>query len=459
MSPLGQSTSRRREAAIRTARRRIQRLEIETHRIKAELARLEADNENDLADELTHDLRVGDATAAGKLTTESRRLAVDRPNFHRGSTTGVAVSTRNRALSGVRGIDPATHPRQPAVNRTSPTIVVTASGTTGDRGRPGRDSRRKGRAWLTPAWTLSLGLHIAVLLVGGLATYATLAENNLFLLASPHDFADETIDEFSEIEVETVVADELEPAETFADNPQFEIGESLLESLTPVWNDGGFDSADQAGLVGGLPSDVGTLLSGGGKGEPSAGQVGSASFFGTRSEGSRFVFVVDNSSSMKGGRLDAAVAELARCIEAMTRKQSFYVIFVSDQPYPMFYPAAERNLLSATAANKKRLGEWLGRVQLASGKNRELITAMDLAASLRPDAVFLLWDGDMRYSARVRRDVVQHLTGPELGNVKVHTLGMGVESLDSEHGLTAIAAAHGGTYRPIRVATPGDRRP
>ena len=86
-----------------------------------------------------------------------------------------------------------------------------------------------------------------------------------------------------------------------------------------------------------------------------------------------------------------------------------------------------------------------------SGKNRELIKAMDLAASLRPDTVYLLWDGDMRYSEKVRLDVMTHLTRPQPWNFAIHTFGMGITSLDAEYNLTAIAQAHSGTYRRVDV--------
>jgi hypothetical protein len=117
----------------------------------------------------------------------------------------------------------------------------------------------------------------------------------------------------------------------------------------------------------------------------------------------------------------------------------------------MFYPQLEIDLIPATPANKKRLADWLPKAILASGKNREMIKAMDMAASLRPHAVFLLWDGDMRYSDNVRLDVMTHLTRPNQWNFVIHTLGMGITSADAEQNLTAIAAAHGGLYRRIDV--------
>ena len=133
-------------------------------------------------------------------------------------------------------------------------------------------------------------------------------------------------------------------------------------------------------------ANLGTLMAGAGSpgSGPPGGELGEAVFFGTRSKGDRFVFVVDNSSSMKDGRFEAAIAELVRSVEALSPRQAFYVIFVSDQTYPMFYPQPATDLLPATAPNKKRLAEWLPKAILASGKNRELIKAMDMAASLRP---------------------------------------------------------------------------
>jgi len=127
------------------------------------------------------------------------------------------------------------------------------------------------------------------------------------------------------------------------------------------------------------------------------------------------------------------------------------VIFVSDRPYPMFYPTAEPDIVAATPANKQRLAEWAPKAILASGKNRELNKAMDLAASLKPQAVYLLWDGDLKYSESVRLDVLTHLTEPNQWNFVVHTLGMGSLTPTSEQNLQMISQAHHGTFRRIDV--------
>jgi hypothetical protein len=122
----------------------------------------------------------------------------------------------------------------------------------------------------------------------------------------------------------------------------------------------------------------------------------------------------------------------------------------------MFFPRPEPDMVLATAPNKRRLAEWLPNAILASGNNRKLMQAMDMAAALRPHAVYLLWDGDMKYSDNVRIDVMTHLTRPNQWDFVIHTLGMGTLSLDSQQNLAAIAAAHGGEF--LRVDVPQARR-
>jgi hypothetical protein len=236
---------------------------------------------------------------------------------------------------------------------------------------------------------------------------------------------------------------------------EFNIADSSLREFEPSQLGMGSQPLGDIGQLDSLPSELGTLMAGAGSpgSGPPGGELGDAVFFGARSQGNRIVFVVDNSSSMKGGRLETAVAELVRSVESLSPKQSFYVIFVSDQTYPMFFPQPAVDLVPATPPNKKRLAEWLPKALLASGKNREMIKAIDLAASLRPHAVYLLWDGDMRYSEKVRTEVMTHLTRPNQWNFPIHTLGMGITSLDAEFNLTAIAEAHGGTYQRVDVPT------
>jgi hypothetical protein len=113
------------------------------------------------------------------------------------------------------------------------------------------------------------------------------------------------------------------------------------------------------------------------------------SFFGIRAQGQFFIYVVDCSGSMlDDDRLIRAKGELRRSIDRLQYPQRFYVIFYNDRPMPMFGDLPRPADLSA----KSQLNQWLRLIQPDGGTDPR--GAMALALSLRPDAVFLLSDGE-----------------------------------------------------------------
>ncbi len=437
-----------REEALKAARRRLQSLEAETHRMKAQLSRLEANFEDDVADELS----------ANRQSPGGPTGGVNRP---------AAAPDDEPSPSGL-----VPEPIEPAASGEWPAIVEPPADQFGDA--LVAPSTKVSESPLAPARSLlaSFGIHIAILLICLPLTYATLMRNKEPSPSTPSVLVEPELPQPDEIEVAAAEPDALDTQTALLDSAQGDLATHLLSDLPlepssapslssrPAMDVPGLAIADLGPTTVPSPAGGGNGTTGenegpGGDGSGGRGDgTGSAAFFGTRSQGDRFVFIVDDSSSMKDGRLEAALAELVRSVDALGRRQSFYVVFVSDKTYPMFYPDRAPDLVPATPENKMRLGQWLGRVRLASGKNRELINAMDLAASLRPHAVFLLWDGDLRYSEAVRDDVMQHLAGPQPWNFVVHTLGMGTLTPESELNLAMIAKAHRGTYRHVEVAQP-----
>ncbi|HWE40785.1 MAG TPA: vWA domain-containing protein [Isosphaeraceae bacterium] len=114
-----------------------------------------------------------------------------------------------------------------------------------------------------------------------------------------------------------------------------------------------------------------------------------SSFFGIRTQGQTFIYVIDCSGSMdQDGRLDRAKAELRRSVNALQFPQRFHVIFYNDRPVPL-----PGNLTrSADFDAKLVLDRWLELVD-AEGET-DPRSALKTALSLRPDAVFLLSDGE-----------------------------------------------------------------
>jgi von Willebrand factor type A domain-containing protein len=173
-------------------------------------------------------------------------------------------------------------------------------------------------------------------------------------------------------------------------------------------------------------------------------KVNTASFFGIEAVGDRFVFLVDNSGSMKQGRMETTVMELPQSVGAMTKDQSFYIVFYSDEAYPMFYPQNEMHFVAATPDNKQKLIPWLQTLELCS--RGKLVETIELAASLHPNTVFILSDGDINSPRTMQRM-------PEANDWQfvIHTLGTGVKKPAHADNLTAIAQAHHGTFRMVQA--------
>ncbi len=112
------------------------------------------------------------------------------------------------------------------------------------------------------------------------------------------------------------------------------------------------------------------------------------SFFGVRAQGTFFIYVVDCSGSMGDRqRLVRAKAELRRAVAKLRFPQRYMVIFYNDRPVPM----PEGIPVSASPKARSKTFAWLNLVD-AEGET-DPRSAMRMALSLRPDAVFLLSDG------------------------------------------------------------------
>lgn len=489
---------------LESTRRLVRQLEIDAHLMRADLTRLEVELLDDAQSRpiapivrksvsLTRDSVLGaqDEDLAAKTKGVPTPLVKHDPTPTQSAapTPSAAPSWKPAATELPELMDIAVGIADdlptPGGFANAPELISSDSEFAPDFGSAGLDSQPEFSAHssvayrqATPPILASLLVHSIILVLCVSITVATLVRPDPTLSATFVDLPapEESPEKLVEVEMpQPGQGEDIGLENTLSETSQLEVAGPLLNEVTPMEfaSTAGPMSLGDMGLLSSLPTETGTVPAGngglgedgsaapsggkggarrgGGGGRRGGGPPGSADFFGTRSDGDRIVYIVDNSSSMKGGRLEMAEAELLKSVEALTPKQSFYVIFVSDQTYPMFYPELARELAPATPANKKRLAEWLPNAILASGKNRELIKAFNLAASLEPHAIFLLWDGDLRYSESVRMDVMNHLAGPSPWKFAIHTFGMGVTSLDNESNLSAIAQAHGGTYRRVNV--------
>lgn len=173
--------------------------------------------------------------------------------------------------------------------------------------------------------------------------------------------------------------------------PRFERGAmpGLLAEASFVSTLGKRPSGPVADVLGMMASE------GRGKTQSGTGQ-GGAEFFGTKASGSKFVFVVDCSLSMlENGRWIEATRELNAAIDRLSSEQLFYVILFDGHVHRMFnHDERQAALFPATPENKERFRMWLSTVRL--GHDTFPFLAMKSAIELRPDAVYLLSDGDFR---------------------------------------------------------------
>jgi len=117
------------------------------------------------------------------------------------------------------------------------------------------------------------------------------------------------------------------------------------------------------------------------------------SFFGKTVAAKSVAYVIDASGSMQGPRFVRARMELVNALMKMKKTQEFFIVFYTDQTYPLFWPQSVVSLIPANAENLKKTGLWLELARTSDGTQPQ--EAMSLALSLKPDVIFLLSDGDI----------------------------------------------------------------
>jgi hypothetical protein len=157
-------------------------------------------------------------------------------------------------------------------------------------------------------------------------------------------------------------------------------------------------------------------------------------FFGLRARGQFYVYVVDCSGSMlDDDRLTRATIELRRSVFALQEPQRFEVIFYNNESIPM--PGGPRPRTADLQA-KNQLLLWLRLIEPDGGTDPR--PAMKQALSLKPDAVFLLSDGEFP------QGTVDEVAKLNTRKIPIHCVDL-AGGLAGDH-LKKIAEASGGQY-------------
>jgi von Willebrand factor type A domain len=280
---------------------------------------------------------------------------------------------------------------------------------------------------------LAIGIAMAAFLIGGGRGFTKLeiagamnedaaANESLDILQIEH--SDEPTDESElptiNLALETIVAEVVQPSSSSSD-----------------------DSASYARLA----SQIDAL--GDDPGGGSDGQMSKATFFGAEAYGNRFVFVIDSSRSMIGPRWEALCYELEQAIRSLSLEQEYFIISFDSEAHPMFGAAPPKGkFLAPDPKSIRRVRNWLRSIEL--GRNTFPSSSMMMALSLKPDAIFLLSDGEIRDSTLTD---LRQVNSPD-ANVSRYSKAIPVHTvlLHSEIGyqtLEQIAADNHGTFTPV----------
>lgn len=299
--------------------------------------------------------------------------------------------------------------------------------------------------WSAPGWLVSMVAHLIVLVVLALCVIPPPPEWSGTQISADAALPPETLVEAVEFKLEQFTEAPAVASQAFAaamDVSSVAVGG---ESMAAVATEVELGDVDVGGIETSLFGASGTAL------KESGGPKGEASFFGVKSSGRRFVFVVDSSNSMRNGKFDAAKEELLYAVRRLSPDQFFYVIFFDHDAERMtLTPGGEPDptAVSATVANIKRLETWLATVK------NELRTdpgdAMKFAVEMLPDAIFLLSDGQFTDRGRTERYLAENnvLNDPVDGRkpkVVINTLAFWAR--DGEPTMKKLAELYRGTYR------------
>lgn len=290
------------------------------------------------------------------------------------------------------------------------------------------------------AFLTSLIFHVTLLLV--LALWAFTAgkpSRGILFTAAQSDSMDtsfEITDEFSEEpEISSVDAPVI-------DEPDVTVDLDLNELLNQVDQQ---DDPVPAALTSVKVSDLAEGLKTRGTGR-------GASFFGAYAEGNRFVYVLDSSRSMSGDRWTYACNKLVDSIRSLSANQEFFVVCFDAQTTYIFNVRPEKAVyLQAKKGVSERVRSWLRSRSTQLGPSTMPAEALVFAMGMKPDAVFLLSDGELRDNSLLMLREMRRFTSVPMP--PIHSIHL--FSPQGRATLELIAQESGGTF--THVGEPGRR--
>ena len=164
------------------------------------------------------------------------------------------------------------------------------------------------------------------------------------------------------------------------------------------------------------------------------------SFFGTKSKGARFVFVIDKSGSMGDKKkFTKAKLELIKTLRALPKNSRFMIYFFDEGSEQM----PVNNMMAAVPGNISWAEDWVKSVGIGGGTDPR--QALKSGFSLKPDTLWLLTDGEFDNESAV---LAQIRSANPKDRVRINTLA--IMDRGGERVLKQIARENDGTYRFVQ---------
>ena len=291
---------------------------------------------------------------------------------------------------------------------------------------------------------LSLAIHLVVMLLAGWLTvrypnadaggageaaeveFAVMTESELAAMLPEDENQSDPLVPEAETAVDPAITELTEATTTT---------ESLTESSLEIEIDAG------AGDIG--DREGGSLTTGTGGG-------GGASFFGLEAQGSRFAYIVDRSSSMRGEKMDRTRAELIRSVTGLMENGEFLVVFYSDAPEVLGSRAVWRDASERSKADARR---QITRIEPMGGTKPMGAFELVFGQRIRPDAIYFMTDG------RFADDIPARVADlNDSARIPIHCILFGEPSRNSVIAdevrtmMRRIAGDSGGQFRHVEVA-------
>ncbi len=219
---------------------------------------------------------------------------------------------------------------------------------------------------------------------------------------------------------------------------------TALQETDPVTSDLTADTDLDVELDAGA-GDVGDS----GEGVVTGAGGGGASFFGLEAQGSRFAYIVDRSSSMRGEKMARTRAELSESIGALTENGEFLIVFYSDQPEALGGRPRWRDASERSKAEARRL---ITSVMPMGGTKPLPAFEMVFERRIKPDAIYFMTDGKFSDSVPERIAAMNRRY-----RIPIHCILFGEPSTNGAIArevrdlMRQIADASGGRFRQVEV--------